>query len=554
MEMTPIQDVAKTLGLGLTDYEPYGHFKAKLALDLFDQLKDRPDGKYVFVSAINPTPLGEGKTVVTIGLSMALCRLGHRAIPTLRQPSIAPVFGVKGGGAGGGRSHLMPFEDINLHLTGDLHAIAAANNLLAAMIDNHVKRELRPLITLESLRWRRAIDISDKALGHIQVGLKGGLAGPQRETGFDLTAASEVMAILSLAEDLTDLRQRIARILVGTTPDGEPVRAEDIGAAGAMTALLKDAIRPNLVQTCEGTPAFVHTGPFANIAHGNCSIVSDRIALKLSDYTVTECGFGADCGGEKLIDIKCRIGNLRPSAGVIVCSVRALKWHSGRFGTKATPKITQKLVREDVPALREGAANLAAQINILRMAGIPAIVAINRFPSDTEAELSAAVDEAKAAGAVAAHPVDAFTMGGEGCLALARAVVEASKAPPQLHFFYEDAASPLEKLNALATQVYGADGVEVSEKAHAGLELATRLKMDRLPFCIAKTQYSLSHNPALLGRPKGFKMVVRDIGLYAGAGFLYALCGDIVTLPGLPKEPAALKIDVDARGNITGLR
>lgn len=548
-----IGEIAESLRLGSHDVEPMGWYKAKLALGLEDKLVDQPLGNYVDVTAINPTPLGEGKTVTTIGLAMALSQLGHRTIATLREPSLAPVFGIKGGGAGGGRATLLPLEDINLHFTGDLHAVSAATNLLAAMLDNHAKRCLSPRIDPSTITWRRVIDLSDKGLSHIVTGLDGLRQAPLRETGFDLTAASEVMAILAFAGNVDDLRQRLGRIIVAQTDQGEPVTAEDIGCAGAMAALLRDAIRPNLVQTVEHTPALVHTGPFGNIAHGNSSIIADQVALRLADYVVTESGFGADCGAEKFFNIKCRISGLKPSAEVLVCTIRALKLHSGKFRVRAGKALPPELLVEDFDALRAGATNLAAHIDIVSQFGIPVVVAINRFPSDTDRELDEIRQIAMAQGAMGVAVTDAFARGGEGSIELAGAVINACRQPNQFRFLYPLESPPEEKIELLATQIYGAAGVDYDPPARRKLEQFRDWGFGNLPICIAKTQYSLSHDPKLLGRPTGFRFPIRDVRLAAGAGYLYALAGDINTMPGLPKEPAAKRIDINPEGRISGL-
>jgi formate--tetrahydrofolate ligase len=548
-----INDIAEPLGLNPQQVEPMGWFKGKLALGLEKTLRQNPIGKYINVTAINPTPLGEGKTVVAIGLAMALSQAGHRSIVTLREPSLAPVFGIKGGGAGGGRATLLPSDDINLHFTGDLHAVSAATNLLAAMIDNHCKRGQEPRLDPASVTWQRAVDMNDKGLSHIVTGLGNLRQAPLRETGFSLTAASEVMAILALATSLDDLRQRIGRIFVGTTFDGAPVLAEDLGCAGAMTALLRDAIRPNLVQTCENTPAFVHTGPFGNIAHGNSSIIADRLAVRLADYVVTESGFGSDCGAEKFYNIKCRTCGMVPSAEVLVCTVRALKLHSGRFRVRPGNPLPPELLQEDLNALREGAENLRAHVEILKQFGMPVVIAVNRFPTDTSREIEEVRRLALEFQADSAAECNVFEEGGAGGRELADAVREVSSQPNQFSFLYPDEMSLVEKLETVAIRIYGADGIDLEPKARKRLETFSELGYDTLPVCIAKTQYSLSHDPSLVGRPRGFRFPIREVHLAAGAGFVYALSGDIQTMPGLPAEPAAKRIDVNSDGTITGL-
>ena len=549
----PIDEIAAELGLDNAHLEPCGRHKAKFSLDAERQFSNRPRGKYVGVTAVSPTPLGEGKTVVAIGLSMALNRLGASAICTLREPSLGPVFGIKGGGAGGGRATLLPADDINLHFTGDLHAVTAANNLLAAVIDNHLGRRLDPQIAPSTIAWRRALDVCDKGLAHIETGIDLPARVPRRETGFDLTAASEVMAILALSSDLADLRARLARILVGRTSKGVPITAEDLRVAGAMAALLRDAIRPNLVQTCERTPAIVHTGPFANIAHGNSSIIADRIALTLADYVVTESGFGADCGAEKFFHLKCRIGELSPDAEVLVCTVRALKYQSGRFNVRPGKPLPANLETEDSAALRAGSVNLQAHIDILHRFGVRPVVAINRFPTDTALELEFLRDFALEAGAQAAVVADCFTLGSEGALELAEAVRTACRQPPQLRMLYSLEDNLASKFTAVATEVYGADGVDFAPDVLQRLADYEALGYGDLPVCIAKTQYSLSHDARLLGRPTGFRVPIHDVRVAAGAGFVYGLAGDIVTMPGLPSQPAAQRIDITADGRVTGL-
>lgn len=548
-----IDQLASQLGLGPDDVEPFGWYKGKLSLDLLNRLQNRPTGKYIGVTAINPTPLGEGKTVTTIGLAMGLCRIGKKAIATLRQPSQAPVFGIKGGGSGGGRSTIEPTHQINLHFTGDLHAIAAANNLLAAMLDNHLKRGKLPKLDPATVLWRRVVDMCDKGLANILTGRDEPPMAPLRETGFDLTAASEVMAIIALATDLQDMRKRLSRMVVGQTAEGAAVTTEEIGCAGAMAAILHDAIRPNLVQTAEGTPALVHAGPFANIAHGNSSVIADRFALRLADYVVTESGFGADCGAEKLFHIKCRAGGIKPDVEVVVCTIRALKFQSGRFAVKAGKPLPADLVAENVEALQAGLVNLQAHLAILQKFGPPQVVAINRFPTDTNREIAEVRRVALESGASAVAISDAFAQGGRGAEELAAAVVEVAQKPSQFRYLYPLEASPQEKIGILAREIYGAEGVDISPLAQQKLETFCSLGFGQLPVCIAKTQYSLSHDPKLLGRPTKYRFPIRDVRLAAGAGFLYALAGDISTMPGLPSEPAAKQIDLDAGGEIVGV-
>jgi formate--tetrahydrofolate ligase len=548
-----ICDLASTLGLAQQDVEPRGWQMGKFAEGLAGRLASRPMGKYVGVTAINPTPFGEGKTVVTIGLAMGLQKLGKRAICTLREPSLAPVFGIKGGGAGGGQSTLVPMADINLHFTGDLHAVASANNLIAALIDNHARRGREPRIDEATIAWRRCVDMCDKGLSRIVSGLGGYPQAPLRETGFDLTAASEIMAILALAEDRDDLRQRIDAILVGFTPQGDPVRIADLGVSGAITALLKDALRPNLVQTCEGTPAIVHAGPFANIAHGNSSVIGDRIALRLAEYVVTESGFGSDLGAEKLIHIKCRNRDFAPSVEVVVCTVRAIKFHSGRFDVRPGRPLPPSLLREDLEAIRDGFCNLEAHLAIVQSFGVPAVVAINRHPSDTDQEIELLSQLAKESGASRVAVTDAFAQGGDGSRYLAAAVVEASEQSRCAKPLYALVESLEDKLDAVARKVYGADGIDLSPVARKQLQRFAEYGYGGLPICFAKTQYSLSHDPQRVGRPRDFRIPISEARVAAGAGFVYVLAGDIMTMPGLPSHPAAMRIDIDPAGVISGI-
>lgn len=548
-----ILEIAAQLGLDERDVEPWGWYAGKLQLHLLQRLQHRPVGHYIGVTAINPTPFGEGKTVVAIGLAMGLSRLGHKSLVTLREPSLAPVFGIKGGGAGGGQATLLPMEDINLHFTGDLHAVSSANNLLAAMVDNHCQRALLPPVAASDITWRRVLDMNDKGLAHITTGLDHPPQAPCRETGFDLTAASEVMSILALATDLADLRARVGRIVAARPAGGEAVTAEQIGAAGAMTALLRNAVRPNLVQTCEHTPAIVHAGPFANISHGNSSVIADLMALRLAEYVVTESGFGADLGAEKLFDIKCRAGGLQPRAEVLVCTLRALKYQSGRFDVRPGRPLPPGLVNPDADALCAGSVNLAGHLAILQQYQIPAVVAINRFPTDTAAELQLATQLAHDAGAQQVAVVDAFGQGGRGSEELAAAVVQVCREPAQFAPLYPLSMSLEDKLERITTQIYGGDGVDFAPGIRERLREFTAQGFGELPVCIAKTQYSLSHDARRLGRPRGFRLPVSDVRLSAGAGFVLAQTEGISLLPGLPRDPAARRIDVDATGRITGL-
>ena len=549
----PIAEIAASVGLDEKSVEPYGWYAGKFSLGLHERLMDRPGGKYIGVTAINPTPFGEGKTVVSIGLAMAIARRRHRSIVTLREPSLAPVFGIKGGGAGGGRARLLPADDINLHFTGDLHAVAAANNLLAAMTDNHCKRKLAPALNADDILWRRVTDISDKGLAHIEAGLDEAPQAPRRHTGFDLTAASEVMSILALATGLADLRERLGHIVVAHSLDDEFVTAEQIGAAGAMTALLRNALRPNLVQTIEHTPAMVHVGPFANISHGNSSVIADLTALRLADYVVTESGFGSDLGAEKFFNIKCRADGLRPDAEVLVCTVRALKFHSGRFDVRPGRPLPQTLLEEDVDALRVGFANVEGHLANLRGYRIPVIVAINQFPADTRAELNLLKSLVVEAGAKRVTQASAFSHGSDGALELADAVIDACAGASSFQSLYALELSYEQKIEKLATQTYGADGVDFHDGVADQLSEFARRGYGNLPVCIAKTQYSLSHDPKQFGRPTGFRLPIREVRLAAGAGFVLVLTDGISLMPGLPREPAACRIDVDADGRIVGI-
>ena len=545
-----IEALAESIGLLPDEVEPHGRYKAKIALRALERLRDRPDGRLIDVTGINPTALGEGKTVVTIGLTQGLRKIGKKALSTLRQPSMGPVFGVKGGATGGGYSQVLPLEEINLHFTGDFHAVATAHNLLAAMIDNHLFQGNKLGLDPDAILWRRSLDLNDRALRRVRIGVGGGNNGVERETGFDITASSEVMAILSLSTGLADLKERLGNILVGSTRDGRLVRASDLRAQGAMAAVLREAIKPNLVQNLEGGGAIVHCGPFANVAHGNNSILADRLALKLADYVVTESGFGSECGAEKLFDIKCRISGNIPSVAVIVCSVRALKLHGG---AAIDTKDSSTWKRPDPEAARRGCANLAKHIENIRLFGLPAVVAINRFDSDSPEEIAVVREAAVAAGAAAAVPVEVWAKGGEGGVALAEAVLAACEAPSKFRPLYELDASIEEKIELIARKVYGAAGVSYSEAARARVEFLRREGYGRLPICMAKTPLSLSHDPKLKGRPEGFTLPISEVRIAAGAGFIYPLVGSIMTMPGLPPVPAADSIDIDETGRVTGL-
>ncbi len=553
-QLKPIKDIAATLGLTEDDLELYGKYKAKVHLDVIDRLKDRPLGKYIDVTAITPTPLGEGKTVTTIGLSQALGKIGKKVATCIRQPSLGPVFGIKGGAAGGGYSQVVPMEDFNLHLTGDIHAVSLANNLLAAYIDSHLMHGNKLNLDPNSITWRRVVDISDRALRQIVVGLGGKENGVPRETGFDIAVASEVMAILALATDLQDMRVRLGKIVVGMTYEGKPVTAEDLKCAGSMAVLMKDALLPTLMQTLEHTPVFVHAGPFANIAHGNSSIIADQMALRLADYVVTESGFGADCGCEKFMNIKCRYSGLTPDAVVMTCTIRALKMHGGAFAVTPGKSMDPAVVAApNDEALLRGCANLEKHIENVRQHGVPVVVAVNRFATDSESELALVKAQALKYGAHAAVTMNVHAEGGEGGRELAEAVVAAAAMPSTFSFLYPLEASIKEKIETIATRVYGADGVDYSPEAEKKIKLYTELGYAQLPICMAKTHLSISHDPKLKGRPKNFRVPVRDIRASIGAGFLYPLLGDMRTMPGLPSVPAGNNIDIDANGKIKGL-
>ncbi len=550
-ELKPIEQVAGQAGILREDLELYGDYKAKVKLKILERLGDKPDGKYIDVTAITPTPLGEGKTVSTIGATQALCHIGKNAFVCIRQPSLGPVFGIKGGAAGGGYSQVVPMEDFNLHLTGDIHAVSIAHNLAAAFLDNSLKRKNRLNIDLATISWNRVVDLNDRwALGDIIVGLGEGFV---RRTGFDISVASELMASLGLATDLQDLRQRVGRCVVASNRDGDPVTCEDLGCAGAMTVLLKDALKPNLMQTLEGGPAFVHTGPFANIAHGNSSILADRIALKLADYVVTESGFGADIGMEKFFDIKCRASGLVPNAVLLVATIRALKMHSGDFQVLPGKPLDPALTTENLDAVARGCPNLEKHIENVRLFGVPSVVCINKFTPDTDGEMEVVREFALKAGAERVVVSDVWARGGPGGVEVAEALVEACEKKSEFKLLYPDDASIAEKIEVIATKVYGADGVEFSPQARRKMRLFQKRGWGKLPICMAKTHLSLSHDPALKGRPTGYTLPVRDIRPSMGAGFLYPLCGDMRTIPGLPTHPAGEKVDIDAEGNVVGL-
>lgn len=544
-KLKPITEIAKELGISEEELEQYGRYKAKINNSLMDRLKDKPDGKLVLVTAINPTPAGEGKTTTNVGLSMALDRIGKKVMTTLREPSLGPCFGIKGGAAGGGYSQVVPMEDINLHFTGDFHAITSAHNLLAAMLDNHIHQGNKLRIVTKNIVWDRAVDMNDRALRHIVIGMGAKGDGVTRESSFKITVASEIMAILCLAEGITDLKERLGRMIVAYDEDKKPVTAKDLNAVGAMALLLKDAIKPNLVQTIENTPAIVHGGPFANIAHGCNSVVATKTALKLADYVITEAGFGADLGAEKFLDIKCRYAGLKPDAVVIVATIRALKYNG--------EKPLKELSEEDLVALRKGAKNLERHIDNISKYGIPSVVAINRFPTDTdnEIELLKEICEEKGVSVVLS---EVFTKGGEGGIELAEKVVnicenEESNFKP----IYSLDMSIKEKIEKIAKEIYGADGVNYEGNAEKQIRNLTELEFDKLPVCIAKTQYSFSDDPNALGAPSGFKINVRDVKVSAGAGFIVILTGQIMTMPGLPRVPHAEGMDICPDGTIVGL-
>jgi formate--tetrahydrofolate ligase len=551
----PIIEVANDLGIADGELELYGPTKAKVTLEAIRRLEaERPRGKYVVVTAITPTPLGEGKSTTSVGLAQGLNFIGVRSAVCIRQPSLGPVFGIKGGAAGGGYSQVIPMEDFNLHLTGDVHAIGAAHNLAGAFLDNSLHHKNPLGIDPHGILWPRVLDISDRALRHVVIGLGGREDGIPRETEFVITVASEVMAVLALATDLLDLRARLGRIVLATTTDGTPVTAEDLRVAGAMTVLLRDAIKPNLLQTLEGGPAFVHAGPFANIAHGNNSIIADRLALVTNDIVCTEAGFGADMGAEKFFDIKCRASGLSPDAAVVVATVRALKMHGGVGKIVAGKPLDPALLEENVEAVRRGAANLAKQIENVTIFGVPAVVAINSFPTDTPAEVEAIREVALEAGARDAVVATHFVDGGKGAAALAEAVWAATQSgEAKFELLYPDDMALAVKIDTIATRIYGADGVDFLPAASKSLKQFEEMGYRHLPICMAKTQYSLSHDASLKGRPTGFRVPIREVRLSAGAGFITPLCGEMRTMPGLPSRPGGENIDIDAAGNIVGL-
>ena len=543
-KMKPITEIAAQLGIQPQELEPYGHYKAKVSDELADRLADRPNGKLVLVTAINPTPAGEGKTTTTVGLGQAMQKIGKNAIIALREPSLGPVFGIKGGAAGGGFAQVVPMEDINLHFTGDMHAITAANNLLCAILDNSLQQGNPLNIDPRRVLFKRCMDMNDRALRFVNVGLGGKANGVPREDGFQITVASEVMAILCLAADIDDLKERLGNILVAYTYDNQPVYAKDLKVNGSMAVLLKDAIKPNLVQTLENTPALMHGGPFANIAHGCNSVRATKLALKLADYTITEAGFGSDLGAEKFLDIKCRCAGLAPSAIVVVATLRALKYNGG------VPKA--ETAKPNVEAVKAGLCNLAAHVENMKKFGVPVVVAINHFLTDSDEEVEVLENYCRENDVEFALS-DVFAKGGEGGIELAQKVVKACEKPANFAPIYDTELPIKEKIEAIAKTIYGADGVTYSSEANKAIAEIEKLGKDKLPICMAKTQYSLSDDASKLGRPTGFKINIRDVKLSAGAGFIVALSGTIMTMPGLGKDPAAYRIDIDADGNIQGL-
>ncbi len=544
-KMKPITQIAENLGIASEDIEPYGHYKAKLSEKLFEKLKDKPDGKLILVTAINPTPAGEGKTTVSVGLAEAMAETGRKAVLALREPSLGPVFGIKGGAAGGGYSQLVPMEDINLHFTGDMHSITSANNLLCAIIDNHIQQGNELKIDQRRIMFKRCMDMNDRALRNTIVGLGGKINGVPREDGFQITVASEIMAILCLASDLADLKKRFGNILVAYNTNNEPVYARDLGVDGAMTALMKDALKPNLVQTLENNPALVHGGPFANIAHGCNSVRATKLALKLGDYCITEAGFGSDLGAEKFFDIKCRFAGLKPSCAVVVATIRALKYNGG------VPKA--ELSNENTQALEKGSVNLKTHIENMKKFEVPVVVAINRFHTDTDAEIEI-IKKVCAEMNVECTMCEVFAKGGKGGTELANKVCKAiENNESNFKPIYSDELSIKEKIETVAKEIYRADGVVYTAQAEKAISEIENLGFKNVPVCIAKTQYSLSDDPSKLGKPENFKITVRDVRISAGAGFAVVYTGDVMTMPGLPKSPAALRIDCDSAGNISGL-
>jgi len=551
-KLEPLEEIASGMGIGGHLLEPYGEGVAKIKLDAIEELSGRPKAKYVVVSAITPTPLGEGKTTTTVGLGQAFKHIGKRATVAVRQASMGPVFGIKGGAAGGGYSQVVPMEALNLHLTGDIHAVTEAHNQLAAMIDNHLYQGNALGIDPHSITWRRVMDVNDRALRHIVAGLGARTDGVPRQTGFDITAASEAMAVLALSSSLQDMRSRFGRIVIGTDADGDPVTAEDLKAAGVMTVIMKEAIKPNLMQTLENTPALVHAGPFGNIATGNSSIVADEVGIRGGDFLITEAGFGADMGAERFFNIKCRYSGLEPDAAVLVATVRALKAHSGRHEVKAGKPLPEEMLRENPEDVYAGSANLKKQIENIRLHGVSPVVAINAFPTDHESEFEAIREVAEGMGARVAV-CNHFSEGGTGAVELAEAVAEAAEEPTSFRFLYPDKASLREKIETIATKVYGAEDVEYAPQAARMLDSYENSGFGELPICMAKTHLSISSDPSLKGAPTGWTLPVREVRASVGAGFVYPICGEMRTMPGLSSAPAAEDIDIDENGEIVGL-
>ena len=557
-KMKPIMEIAEEIGVLDEEIDLHGKYIAKVDLSILERLKDKPNGKFICVTAITPTPLGEGKTVTAFGLGQGLAKIGKNVINTCRQPSKGPTFGIKGGACGGGYSQVLPMENINLHFTGDVHACETAHNLCASAIDASILHKNPLNIDPLNVTWRYCMDLNSRSLRDIVVGLGGSANGYPRQTGFDITVATETMAILAMTTDLRDLRERFGRAVVGYTYDKlrKPVTVEELKVAGAMTVLMKEAIKPNLVQSIENTPIFNHAGPFANVAHGNNSVIADLIALKLSDYVVTEAGFGSDCGFEKMVDVKCRQSGLKVDCGVLVATVRALKMHGGGYDLKpgqSYASIKELAETENLPALEKGCANLAKNIDIVKTFGVPVVVAINRFTADTDAEVELVRKKALEAGAFACEPSEAWAKGGTGATALAEAVVKAVEEPHEMKLLYPDDISIKEKIETIATKIYGADGVDYDSLADKRIKMYTRLGYDKLSINMAKTHLSISHDPSLKNVPKGFRLSVRDIRASVGAGFLYPICGDMRTMPGLPSRPAFVDVDIDETGKIVGL-
>lgn len=555
-KLRPVMEIAKEIGILEEEIDLYGNYMAKVDLSILERMKDRPSGKFICVTAITPTPLGEGKTVTAFGLGQGLAKIGKNVVNTCRQPSKGPTFGIKGGACGGGYSQVLPMENINLHFTGDIHACETAHNLCASAIDASILHKNKLNIDPLNVTWRYCMDLNSRAMRDIVVGLGGSANGYPRQTGFDITVATETMAILAMTTGLKDLRERFARAVIGYTYDREPVTCEDLNVAGAMTVLMKEALKPNLVQSTENTPIFDHAGPFANVAHGNNSVVADMVALKLADYVVTEAGFGADCGFEKMVDVKCRQSGLKVDCGVVVATVRALKMHGGAYDLKpgqSYASIKELAETENLPALEKGCENLAKAIDIVKTFGVPVVVAVNRFTADTDAEIELVRKKALEAGAFACEPSEAWAKGGEGAKELAEAVVKAVEEPHEMKLLYPDDLSIKEKIETIATRIYGADGVDYEPLADRRIRMYSRLGYDRLSINMAKTHLSISHDPTLKNVPKGFRLPISDIRASVGAGFLYPICGSMRTMPGLPSRPAFVDVDIDEEGKTVGL-